>query len=132
MDRSFLNKVLLKLGFQHEWVNRIMTCVNSVIYTSRFNGVVSAPFTPTRCLRQGDLLSPYLYLFVADGLSALIKERVREGSLQELHVCRRAPGISHLLFVDDSLLFFKATQQQALEVKQILDVYARGTAALGS
>lgn len=47
VDWGFLNKVILKLGFQREWVDRIMTCVTSVSYTIRFNGVVSAAFTPT-------------------------------------------------------------------------------------
>jgi len=42
------------LGFQSTWVDRVMTCVTSVRYTIRFNGVVSTPFTPTRGLRQGD------------------------------------------------------------------------------
>jgi len=58
-----------------------MTCVTSVRYTVRFNGAMSAPFTPTRGLRQGDPLSPYLFLFVADGLSTLIKSKVNAGTI---------------------------------------------------
>lgn len=77
-----------------------------------------------------DPLSPYLFLFVADALSALIKRKVLEGSLEELRISRGAPGVSHLLFADDTLLFFKATQQQAREVKELLDTYARGTGQL--
>jgi hypothetical protein len=48
----------------------------------------------------------------------------------ELKICRRAPGISHLLFADDTLLFFKANTEQALVVKEILDTYARCTGQL--
>lgn len=94
--KGFLNKVLLNIGFQREWVDRVMACVTSVSYTVRFNGVVSAPFSPPRGLRQGDPPSPYLFLFVADGLSMLIKKKVNEGALQDLRVCRGAPGILHL------------------------------------
>jgi hypothetical protein len=45
---------------------------------------------------------------------------------------RRAPGISHLLFVDDSLLFFEGTTQQAGVVKSILDRYEKSTGQLVS
>jgi hypothetical protein len=130
VDWSYLNNVLLKLGFHSTWVSRVMTCVSSVRYIVRFNGAMSAPFTPSRGLRQGDPLSSYLFLFVADGLSKLINSKVQCGRIQELKVCRRAPGISHLLFADDTLLFFKANPAQAEEVKDILDLFARGTGQL--
>ena len=45
VDWGFLEKILSKLGFQSEWVHRIMVCVTSVRYTIRFNGAVSTPFS---------------------------------------------------------------------------------------
>jgi hypothetical protein len=68
-------------------------------------------FQPTRGLRQGDPLSPFLFLFVADALSALLKKEVQNQTLSPVKVTRNAPGVSHLLFADDSLLFFKAETQ---------------------
>jgi hypothetical protein len=130
VDWDFLNKVLLKLGFQSSWVQRVMSCVTSVHYTICFNGAMSAPFFPSRGLRQGDPLSPYLFLFVADGLSKLISKKVETQALQELHICRGAPGISHLLFADDTMLFFKASVDQANTIKEILDTYTRCTGQL--
>jgi hypothetical protein len=84
-------------------------------------------FTPSRGLCQGDLYSPYLFLFVADGLSCLLQDKIASNELQELKICRRAPGISHLLFADDSLLFFRGSVQQATVVKSVLDQYERST-----
>jgi len=92
--------------------------------------VPSASFTPTRGLRQGDPLSPFLFLFVADGLSTLLQKKVQDRSLQDLKVCRGTPGISHLLFADDTLLFFKANVEQASLVKQALDLFAGCTGQL--
>ncbi|XP_039780695.1 uncharacterized protein LOC120647967 [Panicum virgatum] len=84
---------------------------------------MSAPFTPTRGLRQGDPLSSYLFLFVADGLSTLINRKVETGAMKELIICRNAPGISHLLFADDTLLFFRASTDQAEVIKEVLATY---------
>ena len=68
-------------------------------------------FIPTRGLRQGDPLSTFLFLFVADGLSALLQKEINDNQIVPLKVCRRAPGISHMLFADDTLLFFKVDTQ---------------------
>ena len=92
VDWDFLNNVLLKLGFQSDWVQRVMTCVTSVRYSVRFNGSASPPFSPTRGLRQGDPLSPYLFLFIADGLSQLIHRKVQDNTLLKLKICRGGAG----------------------------------------
>jgi hypothetical protein len=69
---------------------------------------------------------------VADGLSCLIRKQIDAGALHELKICRRAPGISHLFFADDSLLFFEASVQQATVIKSILDIYEKSTGQLVS
>lgn len=130
MDWGFLKGLLEKLGFHPQWVQWIMSCVSTVRYTVRFNGAPSCPFTPSRGLRQGDPLSPYLFLLVADCLSLLIKKQESEGRLHGLRVCRRAPSVTHLLFADDSLLFFHANVEQAEVVKQVLTEFERGTGQL--
>lgn len=107
-----------------------MTCVSSVRYSVRFNGAPSAPFTPSRGLRQGDPLSPYILLLVADGLSVLLKHFEQSGRLEGIKVCRRAPSISHLLFADDSLLFFRANGTQAHHVRDALSIFERCTGQL--
>lgn len=76
---------------------------------SRCNGELLESFQPSRGLRQGDPLSPYLFLLVAEGLCTLLNKEVAVGGLTPIKVARGSPGISNLLFADDSLLFFKAT-----------------------
>ena len=127
VEWCFLRSVLLKLGFQSSWVDLVMTCVTLVYYTVRFNGAMSVPFTRTRGLRQGDPLPPYLFLFVANGLSTLINRKLVTGAMKELTICRNAPGVSHLLFAEDTLLFFRATTDQAEEVKEVLVTYGKCT-----
>jgi hypothetical protein len=130
VDWQFLEGVLAKLGFHSQWVQWVMACVTTMRYTIRCNGNMVDSFTPSRGIRQGDPLSLYLFLFVTDGLSCLIRKEIEMNSLQEFHICQRAPGISHLLFADDSILFFEALVEQALVIKSIIDRYEEATGSL--
>jgi hypothetical protein len=123
-DWGFLKQMMYKLGFSHQWVTWIMACVTSVRYSVKLNGTLLESFAPSRGLRQGDPLSPFLFLFVADGLSALLKQGVNQNMVAPVRVCRRAPGVSHLLFADDTILSFKASVEQAQNVQAIIEAYA--------
>lgn len=71
-------------------------------------------------MRQGDPLSPYLFIICAEGLLALIKKAERKADLHSAKICRGAPIISHLQYADDSFLFFRATDEVSLTMKNIL------------
>ncbi|KAM0905175.1 hypothetical protein ACQ4PT_017547 [Festuca glaucescens] len=130
VDWDFLEKSLLKWGFSATWVAWIMECVTSVKYSIKFNGKLLEQFSPSRGLRQGDPLSPFLFLFVVDALSGLIHKATQDDGLVPVEICRRAPGVSHLLLADDTMLFFKATADQATVVRNVLNTYAEATGQL--
>ena len=100
-----------------------MSCVSSVTYAVRVNGVPYGHISPTRGLRQGDPLSPYLFIIVAEGLSALLHKAVREKKLKGVAASARGPRISHLFFADDSLIFGRATTMECTEIQRLLKVY---------
>lgn len=97
----FLQAIMLKMGFTPEWVQLIMLCVTTVSYTVLRDGNKVGPINPSRGLRQGDPLSPYLFLLCAEGVSSLITKYEKLGLIHGVRVARKAPVLSHLLFADD-------------------------------
>ncbi|XP_062028884.1 uncharacterized protein LOC133744870 [Rosa rugosa] len=123
MEWKFLEAVLLRFGFAESWVRIIMQCVSTVRYSFLINGQPKGYLTPTRGLRQGDPLSPYLFLLCAEFFSALLDKKASQGLLQGVRVCEGAPVIHHLLFAYDSLLFGVASEEECMHIKSVLKDY---------
>lgn len=82
-------------------------CISTVSYRVLINGHATTPFTPTCGLRQGDPLSPYLFLFCMDILSRMTSVATEIRLFQGIRVRNQGPTISHLFFADDSMFFFR-------------------------
>lgn len=77
-------------------------------------------FTPTCGLRQGDPLSPYLFLFCMDILSRMTSLATDIKRFTGIRVGKRGPTISHLFFADDSMFFFKASQDSCRAIQTVI------------
>ena len=123
VEWSFIEKVMEKTGFHEKWIQLIMQCITTVSYSMIINGSVHGCIFPTRGLRQGDPLSPYLFLLCVDGFSSLIKDAARNQMLSGISICRGCSMVTHLFFANDSLLFCKATNQECHKLIEILGLY---------
>ena len=123
VEWSYLEAIMLKLGFDRLWVDKIMKCVTTASFSILFNGERLQEFKPTRGIRQGDPISPYLFLLCAEGLSCVLKGVGADQSVNGIQIARTAPKINHLLFADDCLLFLKADASNAQLVQESLTKY---------
>ncbi|XP_024190126.1 uncharacterized protein LOC112194101 [Rosa chinensis] len=111
------------MGFCGVWVSWIMGCIRTVSYSFIVNGEPRGRVIPSRGLRQGDAISPYLFLLCTEVLSRLIVKAEELDTLHGVEICRGAPSISHLFFTDDSFIFFKAEVSDCIALKGILKDY---------
>ncbi|KAM2092455.1 hypothetical protein TB2_030374 [Malus domestica] len=127
VEWGFLLIMMAKLGFDPVFCRWIKECVSSTSYSILMNGTPKGYILPQRGLRQGDPLSPYLFLLCTEGLSALIRKGLEMGALHGVKVTPKGMPITHLLFADDSVLFCEATVEEARGVREILNSYAVGS-----
>lgn len=127
VEWNFLKGIMDRMGFLKIWIKRVMSCVTTPKFSVRINGKAYGSIKPSRGPRQGDPLSPYLFLLCAEGFSSLLAKAEADNRLHGVAICKGAPNISHLLFVDDSLLFCRATQDEVKEVVDIMQLYAKAS-----
>ncbi|XP_025678312.1 uncharacterized protein [Arachis hypogaea] len=117
---SFVDIVLQKMGFGHRWRAWVMECVTTVSMSVLINGSPSKPVKMQRGLRQGDPLSPFLFVLVVDVLHRMVGEVVRNGRISPLVVGRDRVELSHLQFADDTILFCPLEEETMKNYKWLL------------
>ena len=111
------------MGFDNQWLSWIKWCISTASFSILINRSPAGFFSSSRGLRQGDPLSPYLFVIEIEAPSCLINRAV-EGNY--LFGNRIADGrgedltISHLLYVDDTLLFYEVDNDQLKFISWIL------------
>jgi hypothetical protein len=123
MEWDFLLTIMLKLGFHPIWVNWIKICASSSSFSILLNGSPFGNFTPTRGLRQGDPLSPFLFILGTVVLSRLFHHQESIGLLKGIRIAKSYPPINHLLFADDLIIFARATSFEATALSYCLNTY---------
>ncbi|KAL5773508.1 hypothetical protein ACOSP7_013099 [Xanthoceras sorbifolium] len=102
---SFICRVLEEVGIKGSFRDLIMSCITSVDYKVIMNGEVTESFSPSCGIRQGDPISPYIFVIRMEKLSHIINCKVVDNSWKAIKVSKGGPEISHLFFADDLILF---------------------------
>ena len=120
---NFLLQMLERSGFSTKWRQLILFCLSTICFSILINGFPCGFFGSTRGLRQGDPLSPLLFVLVMEALGRMLDKAVLEGRMSGFSVGNlegRSMAVSHLLFADDTLIFCKVDLDQILILCMIL------------
>lgn len=100
---DFLEEVMIRMGFFNRLIFLIMSCVRTVSFSVSINGKVGDRFKPFRGIRQGDPLSPYLFLFVIEALSTGLTRACNESVIHGISLSLRGPTIHGHSFLFKSI-----------------------------
>lgn len=136
MEWSFILKAMEKFGFSPLWCDMMYRCFSSVWYTVGLQGHRFGFFKPLKGLRQGDPLSPSLFILAQEVFSRCLKDLVSHGDIDPflLNKGRRdkMQGVSHLLFADDMLVFLNGDRRSLKNFTMLLDSYGRVSGQLAN
>ena len=121
IEWSFIREMLLNLNFPCSLIDLIMSCLSSVSSSLLFNGGCLEPFRPSRGIRQGDPLSPYLFIICMEFLNHLIELKCADKSWNPVKTSRNGLPFSHLFFADDLVLFAHANPKNCLAIREVLN-----------
>ena len=116
------------MGFHTTFTRWLLQCFTTVSYSFLLNGQAKGLVIPQRGIRQGDPLSPYLFIICNEVLSGLCLKAQSNGSLPSLRVATGSPRVNHLLFADETMFLVRADQQRCQKLRSILLKYEKASA----
>jgi hypothetical protein len=120
---KFLISILNQLGFHPKFINWIEKCMATVSYTLIINGCKVGAINPSKGLRQGNPLSPYLFIICQEILSRIINRAVQRGELSWVRANRTGLVFTHLMHADDVVLFSRAKMTEIKAMEQWVNLY---------
>ena len=114
------------MGFGDRWIRWIYFCISTVKFSVLINRSPVGFFSTQKGLRQGDPLSPYLFILAMEGLSQLLARAKELQWIQGFQVGSNPAttvNVSHLLYADDTLIFCGADREQVSNLNTTLIVF---------
>jgi Reverse transcriptase (RNA-dependent DNA polymerase) len=118
VEWCFIKATLVRLGTPAKLVRIIMSRLSSSKVTVQVNDTGSGYITPTRGLKQGCPLSPYLYIIAMEFFM-----KAEEGLIKGVCLPLGAPRLTHALYADDVIFFGEVTAREAERIREILAIF---------
>ncbi|KAH9757474.1 reverse transcriptase domain-containing protein [Citrus sinensis] len=117
---EFISDILREARIPSDLIQVIMACITSATMRVFWNGEATEEFSPSRGIRQGCPLSPYLFILCIERLSHGIHNVITARKWHPIMLSRNGIPLSHLFFTDDLLLFTEANVEQAKVISAVI------------
>nr|GEV39388.1 putative RNA-directed DNA polymerase, eukaryota, reverse transcriptase zinc-binding domain protein [Tanacetum cinerariifolium] len=119
---GFLDDVLLSFGFGVKWIRWVKCCLSSAMASILVNGSPSLKFTFERGLKQGDPLSPYLFILVVESLNLSLNRVIADGIYSGISI-GPSMKVSHLFYVDDVVFVGEWSRNNIQSLVNVLNIF---------
>ncbi|GKV37224.1 hypothetical protein SLEP1_g45281 [Rubroshorea leprosula] len=120
---DFIEYMMMRMIFNATWRKWIWECLASSSVSVLINGSPTNQFLVSKGLRQGDPLSPFLFLIVAEGLNGLMSSAVEKQLYKGVMIGNEGVAVSHLQFADDTIFFGEASEDNIGVIKSIMRTF---------
>eukprot|EP00253_Pinus_taeda_P032882 PITA_32882 len=121
---DYMQKVLKAFGFDNAWIRWVSSLISSAFFSILINGIPTSTFRASRGIRQGDPLSPFLFIIMVEGLGRCIKNAIQSQDLKGITL-HQAPTVSHQQFIDDNMIFGYSSVQEARALNSLLLLFSK-------
>jgi hypothetical protein len=127
LDHSFILEVLEKKGFGQKWCSWVRQILASATSSVMLNGVPGSLFKCRRGVRQGDPLSPLLFVLAADTLQTMVNHAMRENYLHRPLALQCSSSFPIVQYADDTLVVMQEDILQLNFLKDLLQRFGEAT-----
>ena len=120
LNWNYVLQMMRGFGFGDKWVEWIKECISTAKLSVLVNGAPTKEFSMQKGLRQGDPLSPFLFIIAAEGLNLLLRSAKEKGLILGVDLGSTDLVLSYLQFVDDTILFCNANREEVSESLQMI------------
>ncbi|XP_021990664.1 uncharacterized mitochondrial protein AtMg01250-like [Helianthus annuus] len=115
------------MGFPRQWCSWVQGVLASARSSVLVNGAPTFEFQYHKGRRQGDPLSPFLFLIVMENLSCMLDAAKEAGAVHDIQTPNGGPNISHLLYADDAIILERWNKEDIVNVVRILLIFHLGS-----
>ncbi|GJS39203.1 putative RNA-directed DNA polymerase [Tanacetum coccineum] len=124
---DYIQEVMLQMGFGQKWCKWIDVCLQTSSISVLVNGSPTEEFKMSRGIRQGDPLSPFLFLIAAEGINVVVNEAINNDVLKGITVERDRVVVSHLQYADDTIFFCDWSRNNGRNLMWLLKCFEKAS-----